>query len=105
MSPQDFGRKMNMDSRMVDEISRNQTQLSEQGTGWLSDYGGALGYGYWAKRPLNERMTFFAVQEGYTTPTDIAAATDLKLKDVNRALTVLTEKGFVTIPGKEPVVL
>ena len=94
--PKDFGRSMNMDSRMVDEISRSQKLSSEQGPGWLSDYGGAQGYVYWSRQPLNERATYFAVQEGYTTPQDIADVTDLKVGDVSRALTVLGKKGFVT---------
>ena len=94
-SPKDFGRSMNMDSRMVDEISRSSEMSAEQGASWLQEYGGSAGYTYWSKRPLNERLTFFAVQEGYSNSQDIADATDLKVGDVNRALTVLQDKGFV----------
>lgn len=40
----------------------------------------------------------FAVQEGYTTPGDIAAATDLSEGDVSRSLTKLEGRGLIE-PG------
>lgn len=92
---------MRMDSRMVQAIGRDARMSSEQGGGWLGDFGGATGYVYWAKRPAAERMTWFAFQAGYSTPEDIAAATDLRTVDVNKALASLAGKGMLVVQDGE----
>ncbi len=93
----DFGRRLPMDTRMVSEISRSSKMSQEQGVGILSEWGGSDVYQFWAKQPVSHRLTYFAVQEGYTTAADIAAVTDLKKSEVTRALTALDEKGLVTL--------
>ncbi len=99
MAVKDFGRRMSMDSRMVNEIRRSPAMMREQGgSDWLSDWGGSGGYMYWAKQPVEDRMTFFAVQEGYSTQQDIADVTGLKTGDVSRSLTKLEKRGLVA-PG------
>lgn len=94
--PKDYGRNMRMDSRMVDEIQRSPQMMQEQGgSAWLADWGGPGAYIYWSKQPLNERMTYFAVLEGYSTSQDIADVTGLAKADVTRALTKLSKQGLV----------
>lgn len=92
----DLGRRMSMDSRMVDKIRRSPQMLAEQGgSEFLSEWGGPTGYSFWAKQPVAHRVTYFAVQEGLTTVKDIAGATGLKEKEVNDSLTALEGKGIV----------
>jgi hypothetical protein len=83
---------------MVQAIGRDARMSSEQGGEWLGSFGGPSGYVYWAKQPKVDRLTYFAVQEGYTTPADIAAATDLSVGDVNTSLTKLEGRGLIE-PG------
>ena len=94
--PDDYGRRMTMDSRMVREIERSSGMSAEQGSGWLSEWGGPVAYRYWAKQPVADRMTYFAIQEGYTAPEDIAAVTDLGVKDVNKSIRKLEKQGVIT---------
>jgi len=92
-----FGRRMSMDSRMVDEISRSPKMMADQGSGWLDSWGGTSGYQYWAKQPVSDRMTYFAVIEGYDTAKDIADVTGLRGVDVVRSLAKLGDAGLVDI--------
>ncbi len=97
--PKDFGRRLPMDSRMVDEIRRSPAMMREQGgSDWLSEWGGSSGYSYWARQPMEYRMTYFAVQEGYSTAQDIADVTGLRKSDVSKSLTRLENQGLVE-PG------
>ena len=93
----DYGRRMSMDSRMVREISRSPEMSAEQGSEWLGDWGGPSGYQFWARQPVNQRLTYFAIQDGYTTARDIADVTDLKQADVSRALVALDKRGIVAL--------
>lgn len=92
--PENFGKRLPMDLRMVEEIRRSPANSAEN-VGMLEDWGGTVAYKEMARWPVEQRMAFFAVQEGYTTEADIAAATGLKTSDISRALTALQGKGVV----------
>ena len=91
MSPKDFGRRLSLDTRMISQI----LEKGDQPSTWLSEWGGPSGYQFWAKQPLADRLTFFAVTEGFNTPQDIASAADLKVSDVRRSLSKLEKAGLI----------
>lgn len=95
----DYGRKMSADRRVVDNIRRNPAMIAEQqGSKMVEDWGSLGNYSYWARQPMPERVTFVAVNEGFTTAGDIASATGLTIAEVSDALSKLEVKGHVE-PG------
>lgn len=86
-----------MDVRMVQEIASSPSMSADQGASWLQEWGGSSGYMFWAKQPLNNRLTYFAVQEGYNTPESISAVVDLPVSEVNRSLGKLQAQGLVDV--------
>jgi len=95
--PKDFGRRIPFDPRIAEEISRSPRMMKEQGGNFLGSWGGPSSYIYWARQPLADRMTYFALVEGYTNPSEIAAVTDLDVKKVEGALSRLEKKGLVGV--------
>ena len=93
----DFGRRLPIDSKMVQEIQSDPQMSQEQGTGFMSDWGSPGAYQYWSRQPLSDRMVFYATQAGYNTPQAIADVTSLKIKDVNKSIGKLTEQGFLAV--------
>ena len=91
----DFNRRLPMDTRVVRDIQRSPKMSAEQGPNWLSDFGGPQGYSYWAKQPMPERVTYFAVQEGATTQQQVVDWTGLRSGEVSSALSSLERKGLV----------
>jgi CRP-like cAMP-binding protein len=69
--------------------------MSEQGPGFLADWGGPSAYIYWSKRPEAERLVYFAVEGGHTTVQDIADVTGLPRGEVSKSLTTLESQGTV----------
>lgn len=92
---EDFGKRLPVDTRIIEDIRRSPTMSAEQGPAFMPDWGGPSAYQEMARWPASQRMTWFAVQEGYTTETDIADATGLRVADVSKALTALHTKGLV----------
>jgi len=71
---------------------------AEQGAGFLQNsWGGPVGYQYWAKQPKGRRLTYFAVQEGGSESSEIAAMTGLEQSEVDKWLSSLDAEGLVTI--------
>lgn len=97
MARDDYGRRLPMDTRMIREIA-DSPALSAENPHICSDWGGPEMYTYLAKQPQAIRMTYLAVQNGYSTVEDISAATDLPVKDVDKALSRLSTAGIVD-PG------
>lgn len=96
--PANFRPFLNMDATMVREIMRSDTQMREQGPGWLDDYGGPQGYINQAHMTQPQRVTFNAVLQGYSTEAEIADVTTLHPSDVKRSLTWLERKRYIE-PG------
>lgn len=87
-----------MDRRMISEILRSKNMSAEQGSNWLSEWGGPGGYEAWSRQPKTERLVYFAYKLGYSNVEDIAAATDLSRAVVNYELSKLETAGLVE-PG------
>lgn len=95
--PQNFGARIPADPRVVDKIMRCPTMAAEQGPAFLSSWGGAHGYQYWAKEPMGKRVTYFAVQEGGSTTSEISGMTGLEESEVDKWLGVLDREGLVQL--------
>ena len=91
----DFNRRLPMDTKIIRDIQRSPSMSAEQGSSWLSEWGGPGGYSFWAKQPLSDRVVYFAVTEGYSTQKDIRDATGLSSGEVSTSLTKLERKGLI----------
>jgi len=98
--PKNFGKRLPVDPKIIDEISRSPRMRAEQGPDWLMQYGGPGMYQEAASWSPAQRGTYYAVIEGYSTPEEIASVADLKESQVNSALTFLKRKGVIqeTVP-------
>jgi len=84
-----------IDPTLVDKIMRDPGMLSEQGSYWLSGWGGPQLYLTLARLPTKERLVYAAVLEGYSDATSIAEATGLSGKETSSGLGKLQAKGLV----------
>lgn len=92
-----------VDSRMLREI-QSDSRMASENPNMMAEWGGPGAYQYWVKQPVADRLTYFAVQQGYSDPKAIADVTDLKLADVNRSIGKLTEQGFLAVGEVTPEV-
>lgn len=90
-----------IDPRAVKKIQRSPYMMAEQGAGFLEAWGGPDAYRTLAHLPEPERLTYEAVMEGSTTPSEIEAMTGLTSEQISRALTVLEKKRLVDIAQPE----
>lgn len=97
-SRNDYGKRLPVDLRIVRRVYEDPKMSAEQGSEFMSQWGGAPDYVYWARQPVNMRMTYFAIKDGWTDVRDIAAVTELSTRDVSTALTKLENSGVVE-PG------
>ena len=81
------------DPRMLQRMGSRA--WAEQGPNPLAFWGGASGYKALAKLPTNERLTYAAVKEGYSSEMDIASITGLDLASVRSGVAGLTQRGLV----------
>jgi len=93
----DFNRRLPMDTKIIRDIQRSPSMSAEQGPGWLNEWGGPSGYSFWAGQPVNDRVVYFAVTEGYGTQKDIRDATGLSSGEVSTSLTKLERKGLINV--------
>jgi hypothetical protein len=89
MNYETIGGRNPIDSRLANKISRSPTMMSEQGSGFMSAYGGVGNYVQFAKMPQNERLVYAARLEGYSNPDEIALVTGLNLTEVNKTLNII----------------
>ena len=94
--------RLPVDSRIVRRVSNTPAMMREQGPGFMAQYGGSSRYMVAAKLTKNERIAFYAVQDGFDTPADIAMATGIDESAASRALSGLAKKGFV-VPSEQEV--
>jgi len=102
--PTDYGKRLPCDPRIVEKIQRSPQMMAEQGSTFLTNWGGPGAYQMAANLPVKQRVTYYAVSEGLTTPEEISIAVDLSVEEVNSALSQLSKKGLVTIAA-EPMEL
>jgi predicted Rossmann fold nucleotide-binding protein DprA/Smf involved in DNA uptake len=88
--------RMPVDPRIVEDIQRSSSLSSEQGIGFMAEWGGSSQYKTFANLPRNNRYVYAAVLDGYSTPEEIEVVTGLSLKDVNMSLAELQGKGLVS---------
>jgi hypothetical protein len=94
--PGDLGQNMKMDPKMVQEIVSSPAMSSEQGSGFLSQYGGPNQYIEMARVPEEARITFYAVQAGASSPDEIEVMTGLSKNKINSGIGFLEKRGLVT---------
>ena len=90
-----------MDSRIVDRINRSPKMMSEQGQGYMAQYGGGSQYMAVSKLTSNERVAYYAVQDGFDNAADIVMATGMGEEAVSKALSGLASKGLVVQQDQE----
>ena len=89
--------RLPVDPRIADKVSRTPMMAREQGNGFMAAYGGATRYAAVSKLNSDERVSFYAVQDGFDNAADIAAATGLTESEASKALSSLSTKGFVSV--------
>lgn len=97
MPREDFGRRLPMDLEMAREIAATPHLLAEQGPSFLQDWGGPRNYQMVARMPVDQRVVYYAVQDGYTTTPELADATGLSTAEVTKALGALAARGMVEL--------
>jgi len=90
-------RRLPVDPRVIDKIQRSPSMSYEQGSDFMSGFGGPQQYKQFAKLPTGQRLTYAAVLEGHTEPIDISVVTGLTPEEVDAALTKLERRGLVTV--------
>lgn len=92
----DTARRLPVDPRVVSRISKSPEMLVEQGASWMEGWGGPSGYATLSELPVNERLTYMAVLEGYGTPQDIEGVTGLTATQVGIGLVGLRKRRLVS---------
>ena len=93
---QNYGERLPVDTRIIQRIMRSPQMMAEQGSGFMSAWGGPALYTRLARRPAAERMVYYAISEGHTTPDAISVVTGLDVKTVSGAVSSLEGQGLVT---------
>lgn len=88
-------RRVPVDPRVVEEISRDPRMAAEQGPGFMGSWGGSAQYQALARLPVRERLAYSAVLDGHTTASEVAAVTGLSLSEVEAALSKLQKQRLV----------
>lgn len=87
-----------VDPRVVEKIMRSPSMREEQGPSFLqNDWGGPTAYQYWAKQPKGKRTTYFAVQQGGATSSEISGMIGLSESEVDKWLSTLDREGLVQL--------
>lgn len=94
--PSDFGRDIPIGRRQLQKLASSKSWATEQaGSRFMQEWGGPGQYSNLARMPESERVTYFAVEEGYSTEADISDVTGLSRKEVSKAIGRLERKGLV----------
>ena len=92
---QNYGERLPVDTRIIQRIMRSPQMMTEQGEGFMSEWGGPALYTRLARRPVAERMVYYAISEGHTTSDAVSVATGLDVKTVEGAVSSLKRQGLV----------
>jgi len=95
----DYGqmRRIAVDPKVVDLIQRSPSMSYEQGSDFMSGWGGPQQYKQLARLPVEQRLCLAAVREGVTTEDQLGIVTGLSPEQVSRGILGLQNKGLVTI--------
>lgn len=93
----DYGemRRIPVDPRWIEKMQASPRMRAEQGPGFMQAWGGPGQYRALARLPMEERLTYAAVMEGYGTPEEIEGVTGLASGEVSRGLSGLRRRGLV----------
>lgn len=96
----DYGkmRRIPVDPRWIEKVEASPRMVAEQGAGFMQGWGGPTQYRVLAQLPVEERLTYAAVLEGYTAPEEIEVVTGLARGEVSRGLAGLKRRGLVSEP-------
>ena len=97
MPREDLGRRLPVDPRIVERVSRSSTMLAEQGPNFMQDWGGTAMYQAMSKAPFEARVIYYGVVEGTTSPEELEIVTGLDKTSVERGLQWLKRKGYVSV--------
>lgn len=87
--------QLNVDPRMVDEISRDARMSSEQGSSFMSQWGGPDIYKLVASMSEDQRLTYIGYLKGFANSAEIADATGLDIDLVNKNIRALGRQGLI----------
>ena len=82
--------------RVIEGIQKSSQMRSEQGEGWLAGWGGPSEYRFLTTLPMEPRLVYASVLEGYSTKSEIEGVTGLTSKQVYEGLGYLKKKGLVS---------
>jgi len=87
--------RLPVDPRIVRQVQGDSRMSREQGPGFMQRWGGAQNYMQASSMPVNQRVVYMAIGEGFVSPDAIIVATGLGVRDVNKALEELERLGYV----------
>jgi len=88
------GRRFPVDPRIVERIQKSAVMRGEQ-SGFMDKWGGPEAYKKLVKLPQGDRLVYFAVLEGYSTPEEIEPIIDLPTNMIERSLSKLIGLGLI----------
>ena len=90
-------KRMPFDPRMAQEIQGSPAMRNEQGSTFLSNWGGTQGYQQMSRMSAPERVVYRAVQDGITDENSLSTMTGLSPTEVSQAVSSLNRKGFINV--------
>jgi len=87
-------RRLPFDPRMVQEIQGSPSMRTEQGSNFLSQWGGIQGYTRASGMPVGARVTYYALKDGIPVD-DVSDATGLSRQEASEGLSWLKSRGYV----------
>lgn len=90
-----IGGGLPVDPRFIEKIQGSPEMRADQGSSFMSDYGGPSTYITMSGLAPTERLVYSAVLQGESVPEEIASITALDIKRVNSDLANLTKMGLV----------
>jgi len=94
--PGDLGKSLTVDPKMVKEIAASPQMRSEQGSGFMEQYGGPTQYVEMAGMSPEARQVYYSVQAGASTPEEVGVKTGLSLGVVNSTIALLERRGLIS---------
>ncbi|KKN03508.1 hypothetical protein LCGC14_1107000 [marine sediment metagenome] len=92
--PEDFGKRLPVDYRVVDEIILSTGMMQDQGVDFLWRWGGPSLYKEVSRLDESTRVLFYAREEGYIDDMEISIMTGLSLEAIEVGDKKLKDKGL-----------
>jgi CRP-like cAMP-binding protein len=90
-------RRIPVDPRVIERIQKSSEMQYEQGSDFMSGWGGPARYRALTKLPMEQRICYAAILEGVTTEDQIGIVTGLSPEETSRGLAGLQAKGLVSV--------